>query len=322
MELPLKPNFFVDFMLTQQMQELFIKYQKSIDQHIESSLSLLGPPGPLLEACHYALSSAGKRFRPALVLMIAEAIGLQADAKPAALAIEYFHTASLIADDLPCMDDDALRRNRPALHCVYGEATALLASYALIAAGYQQLAHNTALLRLNPAFLSRDSGRICELAIENTSHNTGLFGAAQGQQIDLYPPDADFQTILEIIKKKTISLFEVAFVLGWLFGGGDITLLPQVKQAAYHFGLAFQVADDLEDIAQDAQHSKQINIALALGSEKAQQLICSEVEAYFTCLQTLQLSTAQLTALGQALLALVKTAPTLVNKTSATNAAP
>src|SRR5688572_22103732 len=111
-------------------------YKQLIEQKLRESIDQLGPKTTLRDACEYALFSGGKRFRPALVLMIANALGYEVDVLPAAMGIEFFHTASLIADDLPCMDNDDERRNKPTTHRLYGESTSLLATYALISAGY------------------------------------------------------------------------------------------------------------------------------------------------------------------------------------------
>lgn len=283
-----------------QIGQLLQKYQTAVEEKISSAIPRLGPPGVLREACAYALTSGGKRFRPALVLMIADAVGRGGDASDAALAIEFFHTASLIADDLPCMDNDDERRNKPSLHRAFGETTALLTSYALIAAGYQCLADNTATLRASPLGQTVDAGIACQLALENASYNTGLNGAAGGQQMDLFPAETTLERVKEVIQKKTISLFEVSFVFGWLFGGGDPNKLEMVKKAAFHLGLAFQVADDIEDIEQDASHGYALNMAILLGKEAAESLVDKELSTYFHTLKELRLLTPQLQALGTA----------------------
>src|ERR1700722_633886 len=100
-------------------------YQQQIEQKLQESIEQLGAKSKLRDACEYALLNGGKRFRPILVIMIANALGKKFDVTSAALAVEFFHTASLIADDLPCMDDDDERRSKPTLHKVYGEGTAL-----------------------------------------------------------------------------------------------------------------------------------------------------------------------------------------------------
>jgi len=176
-----------------------IHYQDQIDQHIGKLITSLGPKSRLRDACEYALMTGGKRFRPALVLQIANNLGPQ-NAMPAALAIEVFHTASLIADDLPCMDNDKTRRNQPAVHIQFDETTALLASYALIAAGYQLLAENAAQV------MDPDRGIA---AVQLTSRNTGLVGAAGGQYDDIFPEELTKEAASEIIYKKTVTLIEI-----------------------------------------------------------------------------------------------------------------
>lgn len=270
------------------------KYKQYIEDKIDENLFLFGPRNDLRDACRYALMNGGKRFRPALVLMIANALGKGFDATLAALSIEFFHTASLVADDLPCMDNDDERRNKPSLHKVYGEAMTLLVSYGLIAAGYDCLCKNAALLKLGQTTAVSSLDRICVLAVENVSHNMGLLGATGGQYLDICPPNASEATLRDIIHKKTVSLFEVAFVLGWLFGGGDIHQLETVKAAASHFGMAFQIADDLGDIEQDTKNKSKSNMALIFGAAKAIEMFHIEMDLYRTTMYNLGLATEEL----------------------------
>lgn len=272
-------------------------YQVAFETKLNESLSLFATQSTLREACTYALLNGGKRFRPALVMAIAKALGNGYDASDSALAVEFFHTASLIADDLPSMDDDDMRRDKPSLHKVYGEATALLASYALIAAGYGCIARNVT--TLNACYPERGSfDHLCVKALENASFNTGVLGATGGQHLDLYPPDLKFETLKEIIHKKTISLFEVAFVLGWLFGGGDPEKISLVKKAASHFGMAFQLADDLSDMQQDMQNEHSVNVANLLGSDHAKKCIQEELDAFRGTLRSLSLHSPELEQLA------------------------
>lgn len=263
-----------------------LKFEKSLKEYIPS----LGEKSQLRDACEYALLSDGKRFRPALVYMMQEALGSKADVTKAAFAVEFFHTASLIADDLPCMDNDDERRNRPATHKVFGETTALLATYALIAAGYECLAKNAQ--ELGPA-----GDRVCTLALENAAYNTGLLGATGGQFLDVYPPDLSVATLRDILHKKTVSLFEISFMLGWLYGGGDIGLCDKVKKAASHFGMAFQIADDFDDIEQDKKNGRQVNMALVCGEASARKMFRDEVIAFKETLKELNLSHSHLQSL-------------------------
>lgn len=272
--------------------------RQKIDLLISKAIPTLGPPSKLRDACEYALLNGGKRFRPALVMLVAQALKAEADLSCAALAIEYFHTASLIADDLPCMDDDSQRRNKPSLHVAFGEATALMASYALISAGYGLLAKNAEQIERSKLPHAKEADLICRLAIENVSFNTGLEGATGGQFMDIHPPDNRFETFYEIIRKKTTSLFEISFVLGWLYGGGEKDKLDLVKKAAFHFGQAFQIADDLGDIQQDLQNGRAVNIAFALGEDGAKKRLDQEVLLYQEALKELGIASPELLALS------------------------
>jgi len=253
----------------------------------------------LRDACEHVLTSGGKRFRPAVVLMMANAQQKGLDASEAALAIEFFHSASLIADDLPCMDDDDERRKNPTVHKVYGEAVALLASYALIAGGYELLQRGAETIKRQDAVINAD--RICVLAVQNVSHNTGLAGACTGQLLDVFPPDLSKETVRDVIQKKTGTLFEIAFVLGWLYGGGAEDKLELVKELANHFGMAFQIADDFGDVAQDAQNERKINMVAILGQERALQVFQKEMDGYQKKLKELEIQSEELCGLAKVL---------------------
>ncbi|MBX7067019.1 MAG: polyprenyl synthetase family protein [Parachlamydiales bacterium] len=249
-------------------------YRSQIEKELVRSIELLGEKNGLRDACEYALLNGGKRLRPMIVLMIADALGKGADAMPAALSVEFFHTASLIADDLPCMDNDDFRRNRPSLHKAFGESAAILASYALIAEGYGGIYRNSK---------SYPEGAV--ICLEAATRCAGINGATGGQFFDLYPPGYSLEAVQKIIYQKTVTLFEISFIFGWVFGGGDLKRLDEIKLCAYHLGLAFQTADDLIDGSQDSR----INMAIAVGVEKAEQIFTSELEAFIESLKKLGL---------------------------------
>lgn len=277
-------------------------YRQLIEQKLQESIAQLGPKSLVRDACEYALLNGGKRFRPALVFMIAKALGYEVDVFQAAMGIEFFHTASLIADDLPCMDNDDERRNKPTLHRVYGESVALLATYALISAGYACLVKNTQMIRHSVHPFAQQSDHLCVVALENATYNTGLYGATGGQFLDLSPPELSLSLLQEVIHKKTVTLFEISFVLGWLFGGGKESQLNLVKKSAAHFGLAFQIADDLDDMEQDLAHNHSLNIANVFGKVSAQQMFHEEIEKFQRTLEELQLSQSDLQVLAQLLI--------------------
>lgn len=280
-------------------------YRSQIEAEIKRSIPLMGQSNPLRDACEYALTMGGKRYRPIITLLVAEALDHQGSVLPAALAVEFFHTASLVADDLPCMDDDDMRRNHPATHRKHGEAVALLVSYALIAAGYENLATNAAMLRSSGVSWASNSDRICVLALENATYNTGLLGATGGQYLDICPPNLSVETLRDVIHKKTVSLFEVAFVFGWLYGGGALERLDSVKRLASHYGMAFQIADDLDDVEQDAKNGRLVNMAAVVGVEGAGKMFHEEISAYKRVLSELGIASKPLLYLAESLETLV-----------------
>lgn len=270
-------------------------YQTQFEWLIKQAIPTFGPKTVLRDAIEYALTNGGKRFRPAIVSIVAKAIGKQLDVTDAALAVEFFHTASLVADDLPCMDADEERRSHPTLHVAFGEATALLATYALIAAGYDRI-------RLNGQKLKEASvdgaEKLSLLAIENISYNTGIFGASGGQYLDLFPENLTETTLLEAIDKKTGTLFEISFVLGWLFGGGKCDHLASVKKTALHFGRVFQICDDFLDLQQDVLQGNK-SLPGLVGLRRAFELFHEELFGLKRELKKLRLESPELLALVQ-----------------------
>ncbi|MBX9744647.1 MAG: polyprenyl synthetase family protein [Chlamydiales bacterium] len=266
------------------------EYLVYFEQELRSTIANMGEKTLLRDACEYALTNGGKRLRPLIVMLVAQAVGLELDVLPVSLGVEYFHTASLIADDLPCMDDDDERRSRPSLHKAFPESVALLASYTLIAAGYESIYLNGKVMQKQPAF-ALQSDKVVALALEEVSRCAGILGATNGQFLDLFPPDQTLETILKIMNQKTVSLFQLSFVLGWLFGGGDPARIEEVKRCAGHMGLAFQIADDLQDCAQDEKQQSEINIVSACGLEKATELFSQEMRLFECSLEELNLKT-------------------------------
>ena len=266
-------------------------FRIQFESELRRSIELMGEKSALRDACEYALTNGGKRLRPMIVLMIADALNLGLDAMAASLSVEYFHTASLIADDLPCMDNDDERRSRPSLHKVFDESVALLASYTLISAGYEAIYRNGRELKKHSQF-ALQSDAVTVLGLEAVTRCAGILGATNGQFLDLYPPDQTLETIQKIIYQKTVTLFQISFSLGWLFGGGDPSRLPQVERCAAHMGMAFQIADDLQDDLQDTEQESKINIATVCGPAKALELFDEEMALLETDLQELGLWTA------------------------------
>ena len=269
-------------------------YPSSIDNlkevfesYLKRNIILLGERNALRDACEYALLNGGKRIRPLIAMTISQALNNGCDVLEACLSVEYFHTASLIADDLPCMDNDDLRRSKTALHKKFGEATALLASYALMSSGYEKIFQNVQVLSKQKKPFSDRASQTCVVALHLATHCAGISGAIGGQFKDLYPQQATLDEAFDLIYKKTITLFEISFAFGWIFGGGDLGKINQLKDVAYHFGLAFQIADDLEDSDQD----QSLNICHLIGRNKSRAMFYDEINTFTLKMKKIELLT-------------------------------
>lgn len=269
----------------------FFLYRDRIEQEIAKSILSFGEKTKLRDACEYALTNGGKRFRPLIVFLIAEALGNGLCVDEAALSVEFFHASSLIVDDLPCMDNDDERRDKPSTHKVYGESIALLASYALITAAFEKIYRNAVVMKEANSQFSKLSDQACLTALEIATYCSGILGATGGQFLDLFPPNQNLETVKQVIYKKTVTLFEVSFVFGWVFGGGNLSLINQVRKAAYHFGMAFQIADDLGDLVQDEKNQREMSIARLIGKERGLSLFEEELRLFCKELKALSLFT-------------------------------
>ncbi|MBT8486411.1 MAG: polyprenyl synthetase family protein [Phycisphaerales bacterium] len=200
-------------------------------------------PPHLAEAVEYALLSGGKRLRPALVLLCCEAVGGRREAgMPAAVALELIHTFSLVHDDLPSMDDDALRRGRPTLHVHAGEAMATLAGDAMISIAFGVLAETP------PAIAARLVG---ELASGTTAMITGqVYDTLGGVGSEL-----SAEAALRLVhRNKTGALLRCACRMGALCGGAGPETFEHLTRYGEAVGLMFQIVDDLLDVTQSTEH--------------------------------------------------------------------
>ena len=198
------------------------------------------------EAMRYAVTVGGKRMRPFLILQGSALFGAPAQqALRAAAAIEMVHTYSLVHDDLPCMDDDDLRRGQPTTHRKFDEATAVLAGDALLTMAFEVLAD--AATHPDPAVRCR---LIAQLA--KASGSEGMVG---GQMMDIVAPQHDFgaDEIALLQRMKTGALFEFSCVAGPLLGEAESRDLARLRAYAHDLGLAFQIADDLIDATSTAE---------------------------------------------------------------------
>jgi farnesyl diphosphate synthase len=224
--------------------------RKDVESGLLSILPAEGAePRDLVNAMRYSVLVGGKRLRPLLFLAGGESgpERLPPDAVEAAAALELIHTYSLIHDDLPCMDDDALRRGKPTCHVAFGEATALLAGDALQALGFEVLA-------TRPAGDAHAARRARAVAI--TAEAIGVSGMAGGQAFDLAATGRTLSegeaiaTLRRIHALKTGRLIRLALELGALHAGADPVRLAAVSRFGDALGLLFQIADDLLDVTQ------------------------------------------------------------------------
>ncbi len=220
-------------------------WREQIDAALAEYTSLPSDcPSGLREAMQYSLLAPGKRLRPLLVLMACEACGGAPQAAlPAACAVEMIHAYSLIHDDLPAMDDDDLRRGRPTCHKAFGEATAILAGDGLLTLAFQVLAEHVQ----PPQVAAR-----CCAELARAAGATGMVG---GQADDLLADTLpqSVETLEAIHRRKTGAMFLVSLRLGARVAGAKAEQLRALEIYGRSLGLAFQVTDDLLDVAGDEQ---------------------------------------------------------------------
>lgn len=251
------------------------EYKELIDSELTKFFRNKNMPfDGLLESMDYSLTAGGKRIRAILVLEFCRMCGGDIyKALPVACAIEMLHAYSLIHDDLPCMDNDDLRRGKPTNHIVYGECTAVLAGDAL-----QAEAFGTILRSELPASVRADCAEILADA-------AGVDGICGGQYLDMIAEEKQLseQELDEVNGRKTAALLVAACQMGVIVGGGNGNQLQAAAQIGSALGIAFQIRDDMLDvistaeelgkpIGSDAQEHKNTFMAL-YGAEKCADMI-------------------------------------------------
>ena len=261
----------------------FEKRYEELKSLAENTLSLRFtesvPQKTLLESMRYSLLAGGKRVRPVIAMSFCEACGGRAeDALNFACGLEMLHTYSLIHDDLPCMDDDTLRRGKPTNHVVFGEWTAVLAGDSLLTAAFGEV-----LSAGLPTEALVSAGR-------ELSEAAGYLGMCGGQFLDMDGENKSFsqEDVEAIHVRKTAALIRAAARMGVIAGSGSVTQLDAASAYADAVGLAFQLRDDLLDISStpealgksvgaDAKNGKNTFVSL-LGEEECRRRIAEETE--------------------------------------------
>ena len=227
----------------------FLDYSRAVIPEVEASLDRYTQydedcPAVLREAIRHSLLAPGKRLRPLLVLMSAQACGCPREAAmPAACAVEMVHTYSLIHDDLPAMDNDQYRRGRPCCHVLFGEANAILAGDALLAQAFEVLSSG----RVQPAGVAA----ACCLDLARAAGASALVG---GQVDDLrgITGEGELAALERIHRRKTGALFQVSLRLGGRIAQATVAEFEALEAFGRKLGLAFQIVDDLLDERGDA----------------------------------------------------------------------
>ena len=262
-------------MLNELARERAEKIQKFLDDHFALKGELLPAHVRLIESVRYSLlQEGGKRFRPLLSLLVAEALGFPAEkALPYAAAVECVHTYSLIHDDLPAMDNDEFRRGQPTNHIVYGEATAILVGDGLLTEAFYLIAEGY-----------RGEPEVAVRLVSELARAAGLFGMVGGQAIDM-GSKKEAVTLEELRKMHTLktgALIRASAVGAAILCRADEAKIRDISDYSENLGLAFQVADDLLDFVPDQPEPG--SYPSLLGVEKSRAFLNELTEA---CLNSL-----------------------------------
>ena len=226
---------------------------KATAEAVEAELDDILPPtgggggeGELAEALRYATLGGGKRVRPFMVVASADIFNVpKRNALRVGAAVELVHSYSLVHDDLPCMDDDALRRGQPTVHVKYDEATAVLVGDGLLSLAFEVLA--------DEATAADPRARI-EL-VHGLAQASGAHGMVGGQKIDLWAENErlDETQIIRLQRLKTGAMIAFAGEAGAILAGAEAASRQALRMYAHDLGLAFQIADDILDVTGDTE---------------------------------------------------------------------
>lgn len=219
-------------------------------------------PAVLSDAMRHAVLTGGKRLRPILCLAASEAAGgAPEDAWFPALAVECFHAYTLVHDDLPCMDNDLLRRGQPTVHAKYGEMVAVLAGDALQALAFELLARTP----------EKRPG-VAATLVSELARAAGAGGVVGGQVEDMrFAGHADLETVRYVHQHKTADLFVASLRMGALAAGGQPPAVRALGEYGRQLGLAFQIVDDLLDEGRKQPQRPELSCLQVWSREEAKQ---------------------------------------------------
>lgn len=264
---------------------------KAFEDYLRQQATV-GLPSRTKEAMTYSLMNGGKRIRPLILFSLLKDYGFKEQlGYPCGCAIEMIHTYSLIHDDLPCMDDDDLRRGKPSCHKAYDEATAVLAGDALLTRAFQVVLESQC-----------SSEKKCAL-VSKLAEYAGIDGMIYGQDLDMKAEtltDARFEDLQEIEVYKTAKLLTLPMVCAAILADKEQDI-PVLKEIGVHLGIQFQVQDDILDVTSsatalgkstsDTQNNKLTAVSL-LGLEESQNLVAKLDQQIQSLLNDLSTSTS------------------------------
>ena len=269
------------------MVDTLIKdYQARVDSRLDIILSESGQLyDEVLRACHYSVLNGGKRIRPVLLLEFYKLCGGNDDcAYNFACALEMIHSYSLVHDDLPCMDNDDIRRGKPSCHKAFGESTALLCGDALLTEAFSVAAKTKGI----------PSDRVVK-ALAHLSTSAGVAGMIGGQVIDMsLSEDDDDNVLYDMYRLKTGALLKTACAIGCILSGADDELVSIAEKFGEKLGIAFQIIDDILDgtsdtktlgkpVGSDEKNNKD-TIVVRLGVEYCRELAKKYTDEAYECL--------------------------------------
>lgn len=287
------------------MIDAFLKeYQAKLDSRLDILLSEKGQLyDEVIRACRYSVLNGGKRIRPILLLEFYKLCGGEDDcAYNFACALEMIHSYSLVHDDLPCMDNDDMRRGKPSCHKAFGESTALLCGDALLTEAFS-VASKT---------LSIPSEYVVK-ALSHLANSAGVSGMIGGQVIDMTDnTNSDDDVLYEMYRLKTGALLKTACAIGCILAGADDTHISLAEEFGEKIGIAFQIIDDILDSTSDTktlgkpvgsdEKNNKDTIAVRLGIEYCRELAKKYTDDAYECLEQFSGDATMLKALAAYLL--------------------
>ena len=269
------------------IDSLLKEYQAKLDARLDIILSENGQLyDEVLTACRYSVLNGGKRIRPVLLLEFYKLCGVEDDcAYNFACALEMIHSYSLVHDDLPCMDNDDMRRGKLSCHKAFGESTALLCGDALLTEAFS-VASKT---------LGVPSERVVK-ALAHLAASAGVCGMIGGQVLDMnLSPETDDDVLYDMYRLKTGALLKTACAIGCILAGADDEHVATAEKFGEKLGIAFQIIDDILDATSDSktlgksvgsdEKNNKDTIVVRLGVEHCRELAKKYTDEAYECLE-------------------------------------